>query len=199
MKRLPVSSWAWVAPLLFGALAQLARADGGTVLLSETQGSFSVTVFVSPEAAYGGRSDVSVLVQRSTNREVILDADVRLVVDSPAGVSTATSDPFCGLPSTGETVPATREQASNKLLYAAGLNLNVPGDWRLHIYVSCGSDRARFDCLLPVTRTSTTLSGLWPYLAFPPIVITAFAINQRLRRHSLENAVESQSPTVCGV
>jgi len=80
-----------------------------------------------------------------------------------------------------DTVPATRAQASNKLLYAAALKLNAPGDWRLHVYVLRGSDSARFDCLLPVTRTSAKPSGLWPYLILPPIVIAAFAMNQRLR------------------
>jgi hypothetical protein len=81
-------------------------------------------------------------------------------------------------------VPATREQASNKLLYAAGLNLNAPGDWRLHVYVSRGSDNTQFDCLIPAIQTASKISELWPYLAFPPIAIGAFAMNQKLRRHS---------------
>jgi hypothetical protein len=208
MKRL-VNIWASVSMALFATLgSQPARADGGIMLLREAKGLFAVTVFVSPEPAHGGRSDVSVLVQRRANGEVILDAEVGLAVDPPKDVPTSASEPLCGVPSTdaflipdtrlpGGGVPASREQASNKLLYAAGLNLNAPGDWRLHVYVSRGFERARFDCLLPVTRTSAKLSALWPYLAFPPILITAFAMNQRLRRHSLEKGFESQSPTVC--
>jgi len=210
MNRSRVTAWAWGTLTAFAMLApQLAFGDGGIIQLHEAQGPFLVTVFVSPEAAHGGLVDASILVQRRTNGEVILDAEVGLAVDPPNGWSTSASDPLCGLPSTGaalqlpdtrqlhSTVRATREQASNKLLYAAGLNLNAAGDWRLHVDVSRGPDHARFNCLAPVTRTSAKLSGLWPYLAFPPIVITAFAMNQRLRRYSLEKGFESQSPTGC--
>ena len=210
MKRSYVTAWACVGITLFATLApQLSRGDGGVMISHQAQGAFLLTVFVSPSPAYGGLADVSALVQNRTNGEVILDADVGLTVDPPNGLSTTPSEPLCGLPPTGAaflspdtrqpqaTVPATRQQASNKLLYAAALNLNAAGDWRLHVYVSRGSDRARFDCLLPVDRTSANLSGLWFYLAFPPMVIGAFAINQRLRRHSLEKGFESQSPTVC--
>lgn len=177
---------------------RLARGDGGIVRLHEIQGPFSVTVFVSPEAAAGGLVDVSVLVQWRTNGDVILDAGVSLALDPPTGVATNPSDPLCGVSSAAAAflspelaqplvkAQATREQASNKLLYATPLKLDATGDWRLHIVVSRGSDSAGFDCLLPVTMASAKLPGLWPYLAFPPIIITAFAINQRLRRHSLE-------------
>jgi hypothetical protein len=210
MKRSRVTAWAWGTLTLFAMLAPpLAFGDGGVIQLHEAQGPFLVTVFVSPEAAHGRLMDVSVLVQQRTNGEVILDAEVGLAVDPPNGLSTSASEPLCGLPPTGAglqspdlpqpqaTVRATREQASNKLLYAAGLNLNAAGDWRLHVDVSRGPDHARFNCLVPVTRTSAKLSGLWPYLALPAIVITAFAMNQRLRRYSLEKGFESQSPTVC--
>ena len=84
------------------------------------------------------------------------------------------------------TVRATREQAYNKLLYAALFKLDTPGNWRLNGTVSHNSDAARFDCLLPVTTASPKLSGLWPCLAFPPIAIALFALNQKLRRDSLE-------------
>jgi len=183
---------------------RVARADGGIVQLREAQGPFLVTVFVSPQAVEGGVTDVSVLVQERKSGDVVLDADVNLAVAPPPDVSNKESDPLCGLSSTAVAsrltestlhsvqVRATREQASNKLLYAAPLNLDVPGDWRLHVTVSQRTDTAEFDCLLPVTRQSRGLAGLWPYLIFPPIVILAFAANQWLRRHSLETGHESQ-------
>jgi hypothetical protein len=204
MKRSRVNMQVWVVTALFTMLApRLARGDGGIVLLHETQGTFSVTVFVSPEAASGGLTDVSVLVQSRKNGEVVLDADVSLAVDAPNGVAMDSADPVCSpapdsaalqLPDVRRspaTVIATRAQASNKLLYAAALKLNAAGDWRLHVNVSRGSDTARFDCRLPVTRTSSEPWGLWPYLAFPPIVVTVFGINQWLRRHSLEQALNT--------
>ena len=176
----------------------LAKADGGIVLLNEARGPFSVTVFVAPEAARRGITDVSILVQWRTNGQVVLDADVNLALDPPIGSTITQSDPVCSLPlGPGSfplpdatqfpvTVPATRAQASNKLLYAASLNLNAAGDWQLHVSVSRGLESARFECLLPALKESSKVAGLWPYLAFPPIAIAAFVLNQKLRRHTLE-------------
>jgi hypothetical protein len=176
------------------------------VLLHEAKGPFSVTVFVAPEVTRGGLTDVSVLVQSRTNGDVVLDAGVELTVEPPRDlVKTAALEPFCGVssasvlfpsPDIGQhqaSLPATREQASNKLLCAAALPLNATGDWRLHIYVSRGSDRAKFDCLVLVTQASGNVPGLWSCLLIPPIAIAAFAMNQKLRRHSLEQGSDSQS------
>ncbi len=181
---------------LLGAL--LAKGDGGIVLLHEAQGPFSVTVFVTQEAARGGPADLSVLVQSRTNGQVVLDANVSVAFDPPLGSKLSQSDPVCSMPSAAAgfqfpdgtpistTVRATRAQASNKLLYAAPLNFNASGDWLLRVNVSRGGESAGFDCVLPAVNESAKLAGLWPYVAFPPIAITAFALNQKLRRHSLE-------------
>jgi hypothetical protein len=200
-----------VAVVFLAALIpQLAKGDGGVIQLHEAKGPFSVTVFVAPEVTRGGLTDVSVLVQSRTNGDVLLDAYVELTIEPPRNlVVTAPSDPLCGAssasavlpsPDTGQhqrTLPATRKQASNKLLYAAALALNATGDWRLHIDVSRGSDIMKFDCLLPVIRASASAQGLWPYLLIPPIAIAAFAMNQKLRRHSLEGGPDSQSSSLC--
>jgi hypothetical protein len=77
---------------------------------------------------------------------LLLDADVELAIESPRSPKAfGSSDPVCGLsyasPSTGlqqEVFPATRRQASNKLLYASALPLNAAGDWRLQVRVSRG-------------------------------------------------------------
>jgi len=199
MKRSITIIGAYTFAAMFTLVAtRLVKADGGTVLLNEARGPFSVTVFVAPDAAPDGLTDVSVLVQWRTNGQVVLDAKVSLALDPPIGSTMSQSDPVCGLPSAAAgfqspdgtqlqmTVRATRAQASNKLLYAAPLDLCAAGDWRLHVNVSRGGDIARFDCRLPVLKESPKLAGLWVYLAFPPIAITAFALNQKLRRHALE-------------
>ena len=177
--------------LVTSFVPRYAKGDGGIIRLRETQGPFSVTVFSSPEAAAGGLADLSVLIQARESSKVILDADVSLTLSPPVSQIVKQSDPFCGPPtgtmhlpdvtSNVASVRATREQASNKLLYAAPMNLNAPGDWKLHVVVSRGSDSARFDCLLPVALRSGKLIGLWPYLSFPPLVVAAFAVNQWLR------------------
>jgi hypothetical protein len=203
MKRTSISIQLSILTALVMVLAPpVAKGDGGVVQLRETRGPFSVTVFVSPEVVTSGLTDVSVLVQSQKNGDVILDADVNLSLIPPEDATLNELDPFCGRSTGGATfrsvnaaphpltVPATRGQASNKLLYAALLKLDAIGNWRLYVTVSRGSDRASFDCVLPVTTPSAKLSRLWPYLAFPPIAITLFAMNQKLRRHSLEKATE---------
>jgi len=194
-----MSIQSWILTALIVMLAPcVARGDGGIVQLRETRGPFSVTVFVSPEVVSAGLTDVSVLVQSQKSGDVILDADVTLSLIPPEGVATNESDLFCGPSGSGTafqsgnvtpqplSVRAARNQASNKLLYAALLKFDTPGNWRVQVTISRGSDSARFDCVLPVTTASAELLALWPYLAFPPIAIAAFAMNQWLRRHTLE-------------
>jgi len=177
------------------AIPRLAKGDGGVIRLRETQGPFSVTVFTSPEAAAGGLADLSVLVQGSESGKVVLDADVTFTLSAPVG-EMKQADVFCGVPTAAmplsdginnlASVRASREQASNKLLYAAPVQLNTPGDWKLHVVVSRGTDTARFDCFIPVTLRPQKLTDMWPYLSLPPLAIAAFSVNQWLRRQSLQ-------------
>ena len=183
---------ALVAPFV----SPYAKGDGGIIRLRETQGPFSVTVFSSPEAVPGGLADLSVLVQRSESGKVVLDADVRFTLSPPDGLAMKQADVLCSFPTAAmplrdginnvASVRASREQASNKLLYASPVQLNAPGDWKLHVVVSRGTDTARFDCRLPVTLSSGKLTELWPYLSLPPLAVAAFAVNQWLRRQSLQ-------------
>ena len=169
-----------------------AKGDGGIIRLRDVQGPFSITVFSSPEAASGGITDVSALIQERESGKVILDADVRLALIPPDGSALNQSDKLCAVPGTGTrqglnspaSARATREQASNKLLYSAPVELKAPGNWKLHVLVSRGTDTARFDCVLPVALSSGKLIGLLPYLLLPPLVVAAFALNQWLRRQS---------------
>jgi hypothetical protein len=174
-----------------------AKGDGGIIRLQEAQGSFSITVFSSPEVVAGMLTDVSALIQERESGKVVLDADVRLTLSPPSGSTRTQSDDFCGVPTAGTqsleglnrvtSVRATREKASNKLLYSALVELNAPGNWNLHVLVSRGIETAGFDCLLPVALGPGKLTALLPYLSLPPLVVAAFALNQFLRRQSLEN------------
>jgi hypothetical protein len=187
----------WLLTAVFVMLGPcFAWAHGDIVQLRGTRGPFSVTVFVSPQVTLQGPADVSILVQRRERGDVVLNANVDLIAAPPAGRPSKDSDPICGFSSVAVAsrsgdlraveVRAMREQAFNKLLYAARLKLNATGDWPLHIIVSEGADAAGFDVVLSVTATSGKLQGIWPYLALPPLAIAAFAINQHLRRRALE-------------
>ncbi len=207
MKPLSTRLQIWIVTAFVTTLAPgFARGDGGIIQLREVKGPYSVTVFTSPEADRAGLIDVSVLIQWQKTGEVVLDADVSLTLQPPNHGTIKQSDPLCSLPSASAafglpdmqhplSVRATREQASNKLLYAAPVELDAAGDWKLNVFVSREADTASFDCLLPVTLASGGLKGLWPYLALPPIAITAFAMNQRLRWRSLEKTTMKLSPS----
>jgi hypothetical protein len=72
-----------ITTLLIISAPRWARADGGIIRLRETQGSFVVTVFSSPEISVGGFADISVLVQEKEIGNVVLDADVSLALNPP--------------------------------------------------------------------------------------------------------------------
>jgi hypothetical protein len=192
MKRTSIRFQKCIAMALLASFIPLhAKGDGGIVRLREAQGPFAVTVFSSPEAAAGGVADVSVLIQGKETGQVVLDADVSLALSPPDGLATKQSDELCRLSTAAmrltdginhvASIRATREQASNKLLYAAPVELDVPGVWKLQVLVSRGIDTARFDCFIPVTLRSGALANVWPYLALPPLAIALFAVNQWLR------------------
>src|SRR5437588_9252437 len=88
-------------------LPTVARADGGTVCLSERAGGYQVTVFTAPTPFRAGPVDISVLVQDAAGGEPVADVSVEVAL-TPAGP--------------GEEVlrsAATRAAATNKLFHAA--------------------------------------------------------------------------------
>ncbi len=139
-----------------------AHGDGGTVRLKETSRPFVITVFTAPEPLRAGPADVSVLVQE--RGEPILDAEVSIALWSEA------SSVF--------TAEATHAQATNKLLYAAAIDLPAPGTWMLRVDVRHGSDNAELSTDLSVSPGAPPLHAIWIYLLVPPAAILLFALHQ---------------------
>ena len=154
---------------LVGALvAGLARADGGTIRIQEDAGPFRITVWSAPEPLRVGAADLSVLVQRRGEGSPSLDAEVELRLDGPEA-----QPPI--------EARATREQATNELLYAAAVTLPAAGTWRLRASVREGADAVEVAGDLPVAPPLPRLWTLWPYLALPPAAVAAFALRERLQ------------------
>lgn len=146
--------------------------DGGIVQLQQADGAFVITVFTAPTPLRVGLADISVLVQKRDGSDAVLDADVRLELQSSTdGGTTARA-------------AATREQATNKLLYAATVNMPSSGSWELRVDVRRGDDRAAVTCRLAVAAPLPPLLTHWPYLAFPPVAVLIFALHQWLRSRS---------------
>jgi hypothetical protein len=165
----------------------------------EAQGPFVVTIFTSSEPQQDNPVDVSVLVQERDSNDAILDGTVKLMLTPPAGSFAEPVEQLCGpLGTAGSdpnserfTVEATRRQASNKLLYATPITLDAAGTWQLQVFIQRGGDAVVVACSLPVNPPPRKLIGLLPYFILPPLMVALFAVNQWLRRKSLEKL---QSP-----
>ena len=172
----------------------LAHAHLGIARLRQTQGPFAITVFTSPELVRGRATDISVMVQRCDSNEAILDATVSLVLTPPRGVILEPADPICSksplirgtiLQIGPTTLPATREQSPNKLLYAASINFRSAGRWQLEALVRHGTDSTKVMCEIPVGVPARRFAGLIPYLLLPMLLVAFFAVNQWLRSRAL--------------
>jgi hypothetical protein len=161
--------WRILALLVVSALGALG--DGGKVQLQRKAGAFNITLFSSPSPVRVGRTDFSVMVQSATQASPILDADVRLHFVQRGTNSIAEV-----------SAPARHEKAANKLLYAAPVDLNSTGKWRVEIAVQTARDSALVTGDLDVSPPEPALLAHWPYLIALPIVAFLFALNQRLKK-----------------
>jgi hypothetical protein len=153
--------------LAMGTMA--AHGDGGTMLLHQDAGAFTITLFAAPQPLEVGTADFSVLVQDRSSGEVLLDPIVDLTVS-------------------GTTVRLTRGQVSNRLLQAATVHLSSPGKLRMTLAVRRGSDVAELtaDCTVEPDRSRATL--VWFYVLLPVGIILLFVIHQGLKFSPRKNA-----------
>ena len=108
-----------VAVLMLGMWATAAYGDGGTMLLHQDAGAFTVTLFAAPRPLQVGAADLSVMVQDRASGDVLLDPIIDLTI----------------VPETGnamqQTVRLGKGQASDRLLQAATVHFSSAGKWRL--------------------------------------------------------------------
>ena len=154
------------AALMLGMWATAAHGDGGTMLLHQDAGAFTITLFAAPQPLHAGEADLSVLVQDRSSGEVLLDPVVDLSVGSQAPVR------------------LTRGQASNRLLQAAAVRFANPGKWRLTLVVRRGGDLATLstECTVEPDRSRATM--VWFYVLLPVGIILLFVIHQVLKLRS---------------
>lgn len=154
----------FAAALLLAAVA--ARGDGGLLRLKQTAGPYDISVFTAPTPLRVGRIDVSILVLRQTDHAPVLDAAVDVGLRGPGGERAAT---------------ASVAAATNKLLYAALIDVPAPGRWSLSARVRRGENDVTVAGDVEVAPALGPAWTFWPYLALPAIVIGLFGLNQWLR------------------
>jgi hypothetical protein len=146
--------------LAMGTMA--AHGDGGTMLLHQDAGAFTITLFAAPQPLEVGMADFSVLVRDRSSGEVFLD-------------------PIIDLDVAGTTVRLARGQVSNRLLQSATVHFSSPGKRRLTLAVRRGSEVAQVttDCTVEPDRSRATL--VWFYVLLPLGLILLFVIHQGLK------------------
>lgn len=158
-----------LAVLAFGPLL---RADGGGIVLQKRSGPFILTLFSDPSPVRVGRVDLSVMCQKADDNSPVLDATVLLHLRRPGNSNEIVEF----------TLPAKHENASNKLLYAAAVNLPSPGTWRVIVDVKRKETEASLMGSLPVLAKQVAIVAYWPFFIIVPLAALLFAINRRLRR-----------------
>jgi FixH len=157
------------AVLILGMWATAARGDGGTMLLHQDSGAFTITLFAAPQPLQVGVADLSVMVQDRSSGEVLLDPAVDLTV----AAESANASP--------QTVRLTRGQASNRLLQAAAIHFSSAGKWQLTLLVSRGGEAVRLGTECTVEPDHSRALLVWFYVLLPVGVILLFVIHQGLK------------------
>jgi len=165
-----------ITNLLFPAILALSQAtavaDGGTVLFRDETGRLAVTVFASPSPLSAGPVDISLLLQNQNGLEPVLDAEVSLLLRAESsGVEIRAH--------------ATREQARNKLLYAAPVTLES-GKWLVEAAVLRNGERAEARGVIDVAPTPEMAMSYLSYIAFPLSMTAGFVFRERLIRRKLK-------------
>jgi hypothetical protein len=150
------------------AVTNNVQADGGIVLWQRITGSFTVTVFATQAPLRAGPADISILVEDAGEPRAVMDARVFIELQHDADATV--------------TAEATHRQARNKLLYCSLISLPEAGNWKLKIIVEHDGERAETMGDLTVDRPLPMLLSYWKLIAFPPVVMILFIINQWLCR-----------------
>jgi len=147
-------------------------ADGGAVLVQKQAGPFRITIFGPSADLRAGKTDISIMVQKSSDKSPVLDAkvNVRLRRTGPEGISEVYA-------------PATHARATNKLLYAANVTIPSAGKWALSATVDAGQSNAEVASDLNVLEPEPAVEAYWPYFVTPLALVVLFLLNRRLKRN----------------
>ncbi|MGC2399352.1 MAG: hypothetical protein WA510_06210 [Acidobacteriaceae bacterium] len=185
---------ALAALLMLASWAAAAYGDGGTILLHQDAGAFTITLFAAPQPLQVGSADFSVMVQEKAGGDVLLDP----VVDLTLAPQAANATP--------RTIRLARGQAGNRLLQAATVDFSEPGQWRLSLEVRRSNNEVRrsknvvqsskdvaylsTECTVEPNRSRTVL--VWFYVLLPVGIVLLFVIHQALKHQALKHQARKQ-------
>jgi len=147
----------WCAP---------ARADGGSLRLSGKKGGYQITVFTAPLPFRAGPVDISVLVQDSVTGEPMPHERVTVRMSKLGQLALE--------------YPATAAAATNKLFRAVQFKLPESGRWEMQVQVEGLHGLAVIDGEVVAAEPLPRWQQIWPWTAWPALVIALFGIHQVL-------------------
>ena len=127
--------------------------DEQTLRLSQTAGPFVVSLFSLPGELAPGESEFGVMVQGRDTLQPVLDAEVALR-------ATRVGEESVG------PVKASAEDAENKLVQNAELEMASQGDWTVQVDVRRGGEGASVNLPVRVAEGTSDVNWHWPYLVF---------------------------------
>jgi len=172
-----IRSFLWLA-FLAGVIV---FADGGAVLLSKDAGPFTITLFGSSDTLRAVKTDLSVMVQRQSDKSNVLDATAMVKLRKREGGNIVEV-----------AAPATRKDATNKLLYAAHVTIPTPGRWTVAVDVRAHGSEATVTGDVQVLPAETPMKSRWAYVVLVPVMIVLFIINRWLRRKRRDFRLEAR-------
>jgi hypothetical protein len=129
-----------------------------------------------------GVNDISVLLGRLSDAQVVLDAEVTLTVEP------------IDRPDESQIFPATHDNATNKLYYAANVVFPTPGRWKLTVQVDGPEGSASTTFETQVEEKSSL--GFLRYLSLVglPLVVIAllFFVMSRRAEKAFEGDLEGE-------
>jgi hypothetical protein len=166
----PVVVGVIVGSLVLGIRSAPAFADGGSMCLSQDKGGYRITVFSAPTPFRAGPVDLSVLVQDPSTGDPLTQVLVTVRMTKSGGQSLE--------------YPATSEAATNKLFQAAQFELPEPGPWALEVRVQGSHGLAMIGGKLEAAEPSPRWLEMWPWICWPALVVSLFAIHQVFARRA---------------
>jgi hypothetical protein len=157
-------------------------ADGGKVEFQKRAGNLNITLFSTPSPVRVGAADLSVMVQKVGDQTPVLDAAVMIHLAKQDKQNI-----------TEVVAPASHAKATNKMLYAASMNVPSAGVWRAEVDVRQASEDAMVTGDINVLPPEPPLLTYWPYFALVPLVLLLFVFNRWLRRR--RNALTAAART----
>lgn len=163
------------------------HADGGVVQFQKEIQGLRITLFSESSPLRAGPADLSILVQKASNAEPILNANVTLQLICEKKNADAVADwrpLYCAMDgdSRNITLMPTHRQAGNKLLYATPAILPYSGLWSATVIISRNGTETTVSGTLDVQKPSDPWIAYLPYLMLPGFGIGLFALAQRARR-----------------